>query len=170
PPTSPSAVMSIAASPASYRLISHPSFLPRAGLARQNSHFIRLGISKDIIPGRGQYRRFPPPSSPRQTPPHQALYKGEQQHNHGQSHDRPGDRPREKYAPIVREADHRVHEGFFGDWSEDRAKYQRGDRKLQPLEAVAEDAEADDQPQIGDVVADRQGTDEAEDKHIGGYD
>src|SRR5262249_56211058 len=76
---------------------------------------------------------------------------------------------REKYGPIVREADHRVHEGFFGDWSEDRAKHQRGDRKLQPLEAVAEDAEADDQPQIGDVVADRQGTDEAEDKHIGGY-
>src|SRR5262249_54429806 len=104
PPTSSSAVMSIAASPASCRPISHSSFLPCAG--GQNSHFIRLTISKYIVPGRGQYRRFQRPSSFRQMPPHQALYKGEQQHNHGQSYDRPGDRPREKYGPIVREADH----------------------------------------------------------------
>ena len=52
----------------------------------------------------------------------------------------------------------------------DHAQHQRGDRKFQPLEAVAEDAEADDQPQIGDVVADGQSAYEAEDKDIGGYD
>jgi len=68
------------------------------------------------------------------------LYERQQRHDDRQRDDRSGDRPREKDGPIVREADHRVHKGFLGDQPEDHTQHQRGDRKSQPLEAVAEEA------------------------------
>src|SRR6185295_14021939 len=82
----------------------------------------------------------------------------------------PGDGTREKDGPVVREADHRVHEGFFGDRTEDDAEYERRHRKFQTLESVTQNAEANDQPEIGDVVADRKRPDEAEDQYISRYD
>ncbi len=96
-----------------------------------------------------------------------ALEHRQQQHQHGERHDRAGDRPGEEHRPVVREADHRVHEVLLGDRPEDDAEHQRRDRKADALENVAQHAKPQHQPEVDDVVADRQRADEAEHQHIG---
>src|SRR6185437_8727246 len=94
----------------------------------------------------------------------ETLREGKQQYDDRQARDGAGNRPGEEDRPIVREADHGIHEVLLGDRPEDDAEHERRDREFQALEAEAEDAEYDDQPEVGHVVADRQGADEAQDE------
>ena len=91
----------------------------------------------------------------------QALQEWQQQHNDSECNDCPGNRTREKHRPVVVEADHGVHERILGNRPQDHTKHKRRYGKFQPLEAVADDAECDDQPQIRDIVADRKRADKA---------
>src|SRR5215813_13834570 len=96
----------------------------------------------------------------------QALHERQQQDDNGQRDDGSRDGSREKYGPVIRKTDHRVHERLFGNRTEDDAEHERRDWKFQTFESVAENAEAYDQPEVRDVVADRKGADEAENQHV----
>src|SRR5512139_439222 len=131
---------------------------PRSGRRGTCGPFVKSKIGTHGSPNLGSSRHKPASE--------QTLYERQQQYDDGERDDGSRDGPREEHGPVVRKTDHGVHERLFGDRSENDTEHERGDRKLQTLEAIAKDAEADDQPEIRDVVADRQGTDEAEDQDI----
>src|SRR5262249_27792367 len=100
----------------------------------------------------------------------QALRKRQQNDEDGQRDAGSRDRSREEHGPVSRKTDDRVHERFFGYRTEDDAKNERRDWKFQAFKAIAENAEADNQPKIGDVVPYRQRSDKAQDQHVGRHD
>src|ERR1039457_282885 len=68
-------------------------------------------------------------------------------------HHRAADRAREKYRPIVLEAEHAGHERALGLCAENAAEHHRRDRKLELLKQVADDTEHDDHPQVCHIAA-----------------